>query len=234
MIGIFGDSFAHEHGAIGWPTILSQLSDEPQENFALYGTSLSYSYRKLLDNIDRLQEYSKIIFICTEPGRLHLINNSTNHELLYNSRNATESMSLNNQFKLSKFNISNDEKVNLQVLHAAHTLRVHYPDTFDFVNDAVKRAVSSLHDKTLILNTRELANISKLDMKDMMPAIDIWEDPSLGRICHMSHQQNKELARYIKRHFDDGLDVHSTLIDAKTHYTESSTLAQAGLRMTPP
>jgi hypothetical protein len=71
-------------------------------------------------------------------------------------------------------------------------------------------------------------------MKDMMPTIDIWEDSSLGRVCHMSHQQNKELARYIKSHFDDGLDVHSTLIDAKTHYTESATLAQAGLRMTAP
>lgn len=234
MIGIFGDSFAHENGGIGWPSHLSELCNEPQENFALYGTSLSYSYRKLLDNIDRLQEYSKIIFICTEPGRMHLINNSTNHELLYNSRNATESMALNNQFKFSEFNISNDEKVNMQVLLAAHTLRVHYPDTFDFVKDAVTRAVSSLHDKTLVLNTMELGKISRLDMKDMMPAIDIWEDPSLGRMCHMSRLQNKELATNIKKHFDGELDVRSTLIDPKAHYSVSATLEEAGLRMSAP
>ena len=34
MIGIFGDSYAHEHVTIGWPTFLSELYNEEIENFA--------------------------------------------------------------------------------------------------------------------------------------------------------------------------------------------------------
>ena len=93
MIGIFGDSYAHENGTIGWPTFLSQLYNEEFENFALSGSSLPWSYDLLCGG--DLSKYSKVIFVSTEPRRLHFRDKKTNTELLWNGRDADSSINLN-------------------------------------------------------------------------------------------------------------------------------------------
>ncbi len=75
-IGIFGDSFAcrawgNDSGK-SWPEILKEKHGyHKQTNFAEPGSSLFFSYHNFLKNINS-QNFDKIIFVITSPGRLSL------------------------------------------------------------------------------------------------------------------------------------------------------------------
>lgn len=229
MIGIFGDSFAHEFNnkiAPGWPTHLSRLYNEEFENHSWYGTSLSYSYRKYLET--DVSKYSKLIFICTEPGRQHFID-TNGKELLYNNQTWKTSYDLNHHPEMQqKFNINEDDAINKQVLKAAELVNVWFPETHNFFEEAIKRDVSRTHPNSLVMNIMDLSKITNLDVKGNL-MIDYKESEELGRTCHLSKQQNVELAGYMKRYFDRGFDIHNTLKNAEQYYTTAKTLEEAGL-----
>jgi len=227
MIGIFGDSYAHEFNTAGWPTILSELYNEQFENFAVSGSSIPYSYDLLCEK--DLNRYSKVIFISTEPRRLHFIDKKTNKELLWNGRDVKGSLAVNeyeNYSPYENYTLSSSDK---KILQYQERINAMYPDTWDSMAKAMKNDVLRSHKNILLLDIYELVNISKLDD----PCEYWWEtykETSNGRECHMSIQQNVELAGYIKDYFDNGFDIHGILnpINTKEYFTASKSIEEAG------
>ena len=104
-----------------------------------------------------------------------------------------------------------------------------YPDTWDSMAQAMKNDVLRSHKNILLLDIYELVNITELDN----PCEYWWEtykETSNGRECHMSIQQNVELAGYIKDYFDNGFDIHGILnpINTKEYFTTSKSIEEAG------
>jgi hypothetical protein len=230
MIGIFGDSYAHEHVTIGWPTFLSELYNEEIENFAISGSSIPYSY-DLLCKKD-LSKYSKVIFVATEPRRLHFIDKKTNKELLWNGRDVKGSLAANTFINYSpyenSYTLSSSDK---KILQYQERITAMYPDTWDSMAQAMKNDVLRSHKNILLLDIYELVNISELGVD-----IDEWwnnyEEVEMLRECHMTIPQNRELAGYIKDYFDNGFDIHSILNpdNAKEYFTVPKSLEEAGFR----
>ena len=127
-----------------------------------------------------------------------------------------------------KFNINEDDAINKQVLKAAELVNVWFPETHNFFEEAIKRDVSRTHPNSLVMNIMDLSKITNLDVKGNL-MIDYKESEELGRTCHLSKQQNVELAGYMKRYFDRGFDIHNTLKNAEQYYTTAKTLEEAGL-----
>ena len=242
MIGIFGDSFGHEvakkyknnegtysenPGTHGWPTILSELYNEEIENFSWIGTSVYYSYDEFCKQ--DLSKYSKVIFISTEPGRQHFVDKKLNRVLLWNGRGAKESIDMNNAVMFQeKFNMPLLED-SLRVLKYQEYISAMYPDTWECMARAIDRDILHSHENVLLLHTKPLCNIDMLDRESLGRQHIFQERPEFGRECHMSRQQNIELAGYIKDYFDNGFDIHTAIMDAKDNFTISKTLQDAGL-----
>jgi hypothetical protein len=231
MIGIFGDSYAHEYKTAGWPTVLSELYNEEFENFAICGSSISYSY-ELLCKKD-LSKYSKVIFTFTEPRRLHFIDKKTNKELLWNGRDVKGSILINSIKNHSPYNtpvspISSKEK---KVLKYQEYITAMYPDSWDSMAKAMKNDILRSHKNILLLDIYELVNITNLD-DQCENWWEYYEESEVERVCHMSIQQNIELAGYIKDYFDNGFDIHGILnpINTKEYFTTSKSIEEAGYK----
>ena len=239
MIGIFGDSYAYEHDttiACGWPTHLSKICNEEIDNHSLYATSLAYSYEKFL-NAD-LKKYSKIIFICTETRRQMLVDSTKLNKLHFDGHTAIDSDILNNDKKFwenTEYKLSKDIKLNERVLRGIEEASIWYPNTWDFVETAITRDVMKSHRKALVLSIKNLINVTYLDidtktMKAYGPKQNCRESIELGRECHMSKKQNKQIARYIKDYFDNGFDIQKTFALENVHkfYAKARTMEEAG------
>ncbi len=231
MIGIFGDSYGHENKGDGWPTILGGMYKEEFENFALSGTSIPYSYDLLCEK--DLSRYSKVIFISTEPRRLHFIDKKTNKELLWNGRDYKGSCTVNTYGNLTSYDTAHPlSTLDRQILQYQERITAMYPDTWDSMAKAMKNDVLRSHTNILLLDIYELVKITNLDN----PCEHWWETykelPS-RRVCHLSKQQNIELAGYIKDYFDDGFDIHSILRTNQTehYFTKSNSPEEAGYRL---
>jgi hypothetical protein len=227
MIGIFGDSYGHENKGDGWPTILGGMYKEEFENFALSGTSIPYSYDLLCEK--DLSKYSKVIFVATEPRRLHFIDKKTNKELLWNGRDVKGSLGINNFKNYSTYENTNPlSSSDKKILRYQRAINAMYPDTWDSMAQAMKNDVLRSHKNILLLDIYELVNISQLDK----PCEAWWEtyEETSARTCHMSTQQNIELAGYIKDYFDNGFDIHGILnpINTKEYFTTSKSIEEAG------
>ena len=234
MIGIFGDSYAHEHGTIAWPTFLSELYNEEFENFAISGSSISYSYDLFCEK--DLSRYSKVIFVSTEPRRLHFIDKKTNKELLWNGRDYSGSVAINSIKNHSSYdnplgNVDELSSLDKKILQYQERITAMYPDTWNSMAKAMKNDVLRLHKNILLLDICELIHIGNLDK----PKREWWKDyeevKSL-RECHMTIQQNRELAGYIKDYFDNGFDIHGILNpeNAKDYFSTSKSLEEAGYK----
>jgi len=229
MIGIFGDSYAHEYYAIGWPTFLSELYNEEFENFATAGSSISYSY-ELLCKKD-LSKYSKVIFTSTEPRRLHFIDKKTNKELLWNGRDVKGSIHTNSIKNHSPYNTTVEpDSQEKKVLKYQEYITAMYPDSWDFMAKAMKNDVLRSHKNILLLDIYELMFVSNLGKPTEIWWNDYEEVPRI-RECHMTIQQNRELAGYIKDYFDNEFDIHSILNkNAKDYFTVPKSLEEAGYK----
>ena len=233
MIGIFGDSYADnlegrdEFKTTVWPNVLSELYNEEFENFAISGSSIPYSYDLLCEK--DLSKYSKVIFVATEPRRLHFIDKKTNKELLWNGRDVKGSLGINNFKNYSSYEnttpLSSSDK---KILRYQRAINAMYPDTWDSMAQAMKNDVLRSHKNILLLDIYELVNISQLDT----PCEAWWKtyEETSARTCHMSTQQNIELAGYIKDYFDNGFDSHGILnpINTKEYFTASKSIEEAG------
>ena len=219
MIGIFGDSFAYEgHGShvnVGWPTYLSDLYNEENQNFSISGSSIPYSYQLLCEKY--LSIYSKVIFIATEPRRLHFVDKKTNKEMLWNGRDVPGSIICNSVDTYSSYDTSYDGVA----LRYQEYITAMYPDSWKWMAKAMRNDVVRKHENLLLLDIFELSFISNLGAPDRPWHIDWTEDNNI-RSCHMTKLQNRELAGYIKDYFDNGFDIHNTLKSdtVKEYYTE--------------
>jgi len=229
VIGIFGDSYAHENGTIGWPTFLSQLYNEEFENFALSGSSLPWSYDLLCGG--DLSKYSKVIFTSTEPRRLHFIDKKTNKELLWNGRDVKGSILTNSIKNHSPYNTTVEpDSQEKKVLQYQEYITAMYPDSWDFMAKAMKNDVLRSHKNILLLDIYELVFVSNLGKPTEIWWNDYEEVPGI-RECHMTIQQNRELAGYIKDYFDNEFDIHSILNkNAKDYFTVPKSLEEAGYK----
>jgi hypothetical protein len=233
MIGIFGDSYAYEHDtsiAYGWPTHLSKIYNEEFENHSLYGSSLAYSHKQFKKQ--DVKKYSKIVFVCTEPGRQMLVDDEDNYQLHF-SGTAERSINLNKQDQYQKFK-QKDRNTNVKILYEMENVLATYPNTWDFVKDLLIDHVNNSHSNVLILSIRDLFLLTQLDIhhgwKPYPPRNNCVESLELGRECHISQKQNIELAGYIKRYFEDGFDIHSTFKNVEKYYTKAKTFEEAGFR----
>lgn len=219
MIGIFGDSFACEgHDSninVGWPTYLSELYNEENQNFSISGSSIPYSYQLLCEK--DLSIYSKVIFIATEPRRLHFVDKKTNKEMLWNGRDVPGSIICNSVDTYSSYDTSYDGVA----LRYQEYITAMYPDSWKWMAKAMRNDVVRKHENLLLLDIFELSFISNLGAPDRPWHIDWTEDNNI-RSCHMTKLQNRELAGYIKDYFDNGFDIHNTLKSdtVKEYYTE--------------
>ena len=71
-LAIFGDSHAYvpnlENSHLAWPSKL--LEKYPGDNYALYGTSLWYSFELFLENYHK---YTHVVFVYTSASRIHCL-----------------------------------------------------------------------------------------------------------------------------------------------------------------
>jgi hypothetical protein len=228
MIGIFGDSYAHEFDTPGWPTILSELYNEEFENFAISGSSIPYSYDLLFKK--DLSKYSKVIFIATEPRRLHFIDKKTNKELLWNGRDYDGSRAVNTYKTYSSYeNTDTLSSLDEKILKYQEYITAMYPDSWDCMAQAMKNDVLRSHKNILLLDIYELVHVSHLGR----PTVRWWEhyqESLTMRICHLTVPQNRELAGYIKDYFDNGFDIHNILnsSNAKEYFTVPKSLEESG------
>jgi len=85
---IYGDSFAsqqyggneHAKEIVSWMEKVGHFLNMPVSNSAVNGSSLSYSMRKLVEDVSKntLVDGDVVIFVMTNPGRLHF-----NQQLMY-------------------------------------------------------------------------------------------------------------------------------------------------------
>jgi len=229
MIGIFGDSFADTNpdtggAGIGWPLLLN----EEIENFAIVGTSIAYSYDMFCRQ--DLTKYSKVIFIATEPHRMHFIDKERNKELLFNGKDAKSSWAVNDVFNYSSYeNTTPLSSMDKKILKWQESITAMYPDTWESMANAMKNDVRHSHRNVLVLSINELVQIVNLDA----PHNKWWEDYiETSRKCHLSSIQNIELANYIKDYFEHGFDIHSILAKdkVKDYFTKANSLEEAGYK----
>ena len=238
MIGIFGDSFSDEIDTSiggylgGWPSALGKLYDEEIENFSESSTSISYSYQKFCEQ--DLSKYSKVVFVVTYPTRQLLINNAE-HKSIQFQGDVTRSIQHNKDFNID---LTLSDK---RVLEYQENITAFYPDTWNFINHAVKGDVLHSHNNALVLDVKALSFISTLGLNSPMAPWfttakeENWwnkyiESGELGRVCHFSSLQNVELAMLIKDYFNNRFDIENEIIQhTDKHFTIPKSIEDAGL-----
>ena len=201
-IAIFGDSYADDYNlwphrytdvGLGWPDYLRSQNIEV-DNYSLGGTSLYYSYQKF---ILKYQEYDKIIFVVTHPGRISVP--VGNQEENYVNAALVEN-ALKNCFDFER-------KIKLAAIRDYFIYVKN--DKFDnLVHKLLIEDISKKHKAALIIpcfpnsgidNQIPLIDISHFEAKfwnlsDPIPWSDTVRD---ARKCHMCEENNLMLGQEI-------------------------------------
>lgn len=231
MIGIFGDSFGYQFvkEAPSWPNYLGKHYKEEVENFSLFATAINYSYERFIHKMDtEPNRYSKIVFVCTEPHRQTFRDNNRKQEIAYAGRDAKETVRFNKECTEIKPHFMQQDitKNEEEAIKGYHIWDSMFPNTFEYVRDAVERVVKS-YPNTLVLHTEQLSKITELDMGS--PADFVKYSEKSERSCHMSAVQNKELSEYIIKYFEEGFNIHEVFKNTNQYFTKSNTIEEAGL-----
>jgi len=246
-IGIFGDSFGEEINITkggyleGWPSILGKMYNEEIENFSKSATSISYSYQRF-KNEKNLSRYSKVIFIVADPTRQLFIDNE---EWQVGALRKPKSIHFQGDNRRS---VQRNKDLNIdltesdrRVLEYQEYITAFYPDTWNFINHAVKGDVLHSHNNALVLDVKALSFISTLGLNSPMAPWfttakeENWwnkyiESGELGRVCHFSSLQNVELAVLIKDYFNNRFDIENEIIQyTGEHFTIPKSIEDAGL-----
>ena len=247
MIGIFGDSYGEEINITkggyleGWPSILGKMYNEEIENFSKSATSISYSYQRF-KNEKNLSRYSKVIFIIADPTRQLFIDNEEWQVGALRKPKSIHFQGDNRQSVQKNKDLSIDLTASdRRVLEYQEYITAFYPDTWNFINHAVKGDVLHSHNNALVLDVKALGSITTLGLNSPMApwftskVVADWpskyiESGELGRVCHFSPLQNVELARLIKDYFNEGFDIHNAIKwHTDKHFTIPKSLEDAGL-----
>ena len=187
-IGIFGDSFAHnrsDNPTLSWPQILAKKYEV--ENFSEPGSSLYFSVSEL---IKYHEQFDKIIFTVTTPGRL-LLQDEINprKKFIPNYHNAV--------IKKQMFN--NDHKM-IKIINAAMDYFLYIKnDEFDrFIHNLLIDEIEKIRPDTIIIPSfKESLKTDKVSMFniqwkenlawDYMPEVASFTD---RRNCHLTEENN--------------------------------------------
>ena len=206
-IGIFGDSFGDDYNL--WPNPYSGVGpswvdylrnhDIEIDNYSCGGTSLFYSYQRF---ISTCQNYDKVIFLVTAPGRISVPSGQFAEEFF-------NVPSVETQLKLC-FDVNRKIKLNAIRDYFMYVKN----DTFDnLVHKLLIEDISNKHKDTLIIpcfahsgidNQIPLIDIPRFEaafwkIEEIMP----WSDTEYdARKCHMCEENNlmfgKEIFNWAK------------------------------------
>lgn len=206
-IGIFGDSYADEniHRNIAkypsWVELLKDNKNFEVCSFGMSGTSLYYSYTQFLKNHE---QFDKIIFVITVPGRIMLpeyISVPDGDELWRHINNANTASQHIKRANTSHFK------------NACVAAKMYYEYLFDLEKeelyhrlliDEIKRIRSDaimVDTASPIIGKVTLSEISKKEILGAGLPIELFHSND-RRMCHLSKENNIRLSRLAKRWID--------------------------------
>lgn len=206
-VGIFGDSFADENvfkdkPGLSWVEYLRNYYARDVKSYGKAGTSLYYSYELFLDNY---KYYDKVIFVCTDLGRVtlpHYITfKSTKYEWL---RHIPNHDTAQNHLRPDALELHTPDSIN-----ATKAAMEYFKYLYDFkkeerIQNLILGDILAKRPDALILYLHK--NQSPYQPIDMVGLIDIsvkevvpygYEHTPIvmdTRKCHMSEVNNKNLA----------------------------------------
>jgi hypothetical protein len=204
-LGIFGDSFANNQWVFnGWPTDLSNILGCKQDNYALNGTSIWYSYKLFLKHY---KNFTHIVFVYTSPHRwpvlpdwLRGLEYMTNKHFLEMSKVIHEDQKIPMTKLIDVHKLLFDEKYNYFV----------YQSIFDNINNLCAQ------------NNIQLMNVHPFENSDSIPMINLSNRKGscligLQRVQHNEglHPALPEEIRYPKPTITDFRPAHINLPNNK-------------------
>ena len=200
-IAIFGDSFAAPGGPHGWPDLLADTHQHNIKNFAQGGSSLFWSYKKLLTHIGKVDV---VIFVVTTPGRLYYPDDDLQQHIC-NSWCVDAGLA----GKTDLVNISNRPLYQAAKEYFSHLAQ---PDFDWYVHDQIVKSIDELcakQNKRLILIpafeqnvpyqnifTFSLYDVTTEELKATF-GDTVYKTEKSTRANHMSQENNRRLAKIV-------------------------------------
>lgn len=242
--GLFGDSYVEVrpiYSGNSWPELL----DWDADNYGLGGSGIDYSYWQWYRNHE---QYDRCIFLISQAHRRtlfervnyrafgeHSIDYGVRHQLqpvaVYHSNGALPNTSANARGDI-EYQIPESAHPHIQ---ADIDKWIDYNDANELLPAAAMiNHIQAVRPDTIILHTfweyslASMINISSLDSEQ---EFNTWQEDHAQRPCHMSFQQNREFAGYLKQHVQGKIDIEHTLHrkNVRKFYTTSPSLEKAGL-----
>lgn len=232
---ILGDSFADRMNRnYPWCDILSDILEEPVDNYGLGGTAIEYSYDLFLEHYSP-DKYDKVVFIVTDEMR-HFYKDLRDNKKQYFNFHGDRNQSI---LQLGRFNKISDywikpediTRFQRKILIGQELIHTEYSRSYSWkpiaIEDSLRYRVKG---QLLILTIEQLMKVQKLDYDKLrIEGLDTTIE-NKNRPNHLSITQSKELANYIARYFKDGFDIYQTFEDAAKYYTISKTKEEAGFK----
>ena len=216
-IGVYGDSFAVD-GKHSWVNYLRQNLNAKATSYAQLGSDIMYSYSEFYKNY---QKHDLNIFVLTDPSRDHVFVEQKENILYKN---------LSNESELSP--------IERKIVNATDFKRAWFPKSWYYRTLAILDSLVYRDKKVITINALNgsysnsmLFNLQQLDFKKFYTPPLRFEMENHNRYCHLSKQQNKELAKYLTMHITEGFDFNQTLLEENLtkYYTISKNKEEAGI-----
>lgn len=209
-IGIFGDSYADKHpDGLGkaWFEILRDRYNLDVTCFGQNGSSVYYSYTKFIEHHN---QFDKIIFLVTGPGRLTLPIPKKYDEMSIALRHVTN-------YDSFKYSVNSNFKNDRYLRHVASALELYYLFLMDFEKDRLfhRLLIEEIRrvrpdglyipcfDNLEFSCEKTLSDIHRIDIAHY----NLTEKEAIHRDirhCHMNEKNNRTFAELIKNWVDSG------------------------------
>lgn len=242
--GFFGDSYIEvrdNYAGNSWPELLNWDT----ENYGLGGTGIDYSYWQWYRNHEK---YDRCIFLISQTHRRTLFERVDyrsfgEHSIDYGVRNQLLPVAVyHTNGLLPSTSATARGDVDYKIQDSIHKyIQSDIDKWIDFTdaNELLPAAaminhIMAVRPDTIMLHTfweyspASMINISSLDSEQ---EFNTWQENNTLRPCHMSFQQNREFAGYLKQHVEGKIDIEYTIHrkNVRKFYTTSTTLEMAGL-----
>jgi hypothetical protein len=229
---IIGDSFADRMGRNSpWCDVLGEKLGEEIENYAVGGSSLSYSYLEFLKHY-RPGKYSRVIFCRTDPNRqTYIMEDGSPNFLPFHINGKTSEDALPFMYKHNKnFMDPNDlNKEHRKIFNGQELINALFPNTYNWALKAISDSMHyNIKEPFLLMDINDLAKVQMLDYDNL----GIKYDPSSegkNRPNHLSVKQSNELAGYIYKYFTRGFLIDAIFENPEKYFTLAQTSEEAGL-----
>jgi hypothetical protein len=238
-LGLYGDSFVCSGNLHAWTHVLKNSHGYDITNHGWPGTGIDYSYHKF---ITTHHKFEKVLFVAAnihrgtifEPLNGHMRSLDENIDRLkvrglYGLPEGYTWMS--DALTGGPMSELDKKYVKIKSLERRH---------YGFSNELLKYNAMVSHVKLLRPDVKFVYAFDRFDSKVFwnIPQIDMKKfktenESLLKRPCHMSEEQNIQVAHYMDMWLKDELDFNITLDPnvLETYYTASENLEQAGLTL---